>query len=128
MEKKAKVDTYNVSLFANFLQRLKDTPDGDSNLLENSLFVYGSGMSDGNVHNQLNLPILLAGNAGGQLKGGRHIQAGQLAAERANPAIPKFDKMAPLANLMVSVLQLYGVETDSYGKAMCASNGSVSLA
>ncbi len=116
MEKKAKIDTYNVSLFAKFLQRLKDTPDGDSNLLENSLFVYGSGMSDGNVHNHLNLPVLLAGNAGGQLKGGRHIQAGQLAAERAIPAIPKFDKMVPFANLMVSVQQLYGVETESYGK------------
>ncbi|HUQ53673.1 MAG TPA: DUF1552 domain-containing protein [Gammaproteobacteria bacterium] len=128
MEKKAKVDTYNVSLFAKFLQRLKDTPDGDSNLLENSLFVYGSGMSDGNVHNHLNLPILLAGNAGGRLKGGRHIQAGQLAAERAIPAIPKFDKMVPLANLMVSVLELYGIEAESYGKAMCASNGRVSLA
>jgi hypothetical protein len=92
------------------------------------LFVYGSGMSDGNVHNHLNLPILLAGNAGGQLKGGRHIQAGQLAAERAHPAVPKFDKMVPLANLMVSVQQLFGVETESYGKEMCASNGNVSLA
>jgi hypothetical protein len=128
MEKKAKVDTYNVSLFAKFLQRLKDTPDGDSNLLENSLFVYGSGMSDGNVHNHLNLPILLAGNAGGQLKGGRHIQVGQLAAERAVAAVPKFDKMMPLANLMVSVQQLFGVEAETYGKEMCASNGSVSLA
>ena len=85
-------------------------------------------MSDGNVHNHLNLPVLLAGNAGGRLQGGHHIQAGQLAKERANPAIPKFDKMVPFANLMVSVLQLYGIETESYGKDMCASNGSVSLA
>ena len=127
MEKKAKVDTYNVSLFAKFLERLKNTPDGESNLLENSLFVYGSGMSDGNVHNHLNLPVLLAGNAGGALKGGRHIQVGQLAKERAIPAIPKFDKMVPFANLMVSVLQLYGVETENYGKGVCASNGSVAL-
>jgi hypothetical protein len=127
MEKKAKVDTYNVSLFAKFLQRLKDTPDGDSNLLENSLFVYGSGMSDGNVHNHLNLPVLVAGNAGGQLTGGRHIQVGQLAAERAIPSIPKFDKMMPIANLMVSVQQLYGIEAESYGVDMCASNGSVAL-
>ncbi len=127
IEKKAKIDTYNLSLFARFLQRLKDTPDGDSNLLENSLFVYGSGMSDGNVHNHLNLPVLLAGNAGGQLAGGRHIQVGQLAAERTIAAIPKFDKMVPFANLMVSVLQLYGIETESYGTGVCASNGSVSL-
>ena len=53
---------------------------------------------------------------------------GQLAKERAIPAIPKFDKMVPFANLMVSVLQLYGIETESYGKDMCASNGTVSLA
>jgi hypothetical protein len=128
MEKKAKVDTYNVSLFAKFLERLKNTPDGDSNLLENSLFVYGSGMSDGNVHNHLNLPVLVAGNAGGQIKGGRHIQVGQLAAERAISAIPKFDKMMPIANLMVSVQQLYGIESESYGVDQCASNGSVALA
>jgi hypothetical protein len=128
MEKKAKVDTYNVSLFARFLERLKNTPDGDSNLLENSLFVYGSGMSDGNVHNHLNLPVLLAGNAGGRLQGGRHIQVGKLAAERAIPAIPKFDELVPFANLMVSVLQLYGIDTESYGTGVCASNGSVSLA
>jgi hypothetical protein len=128
MEKKAKVDTYNVSLFAKFLERLKNTPDGDSNLLENSLFVYGSGMSDGNVHNHLNLPVLVAGNAGGQIKGGRHIQVGQLAAQRAISAIPKFDKMMPIANLMVSVQQLYGIESESYGVDQCASNGSVALA
>jgi hypothetical protein len=127
MEKKAKVDTFNVSLFANFLQRLKNTPDGDSNLLENSLFLYGSGMSDGNVHNHLNLPVLLAGNAAGQLKGGRHIRAGQLAAARTIPAIPKFDKMAPMANLMVSLLNIAGIEADSYGVDMCASNGSLQL-
>jgi len=128
MEKKAKIDTYNVSLFAKFLQRLKDTPDGDSNLLENSLFVYGSGMSDGNVHNHLNLPVLLAGNAGGQLKGGRHIQVGKLAAERANPAVPRFDQMVPFANLMVSVQQLFDIDTQTYGTGVCASNGAVSLA
>jgi hypothetical protein len=128
MEKKAKVDAYNVSLFAAFLQRLKDTPDGDSNLLESSLFLYGSGMSDGNVHNHLNLPVLIAGNAGGQLKGGRHLQVGQLAAERAIPAIPKFDKMTPIANLMVSLQNLMGVDSDTYGLGVCASTGKVDLA
>jgi hypothetical protein len=128
MSKKAKVDTYHMSLFANFLQRLKDTPDGDGNLLEHSLFLYGSGMSDGNVHNHLNLPVLLAGNAGGRLPGGRHIQAGKLAAERAISVIPKFDKMAPMANLMVSLLNIAGIEEERYGVDVCASNGSVALA
>ena len=84
MGKKAKVDAYNLSLFAGFLQRLKSTPEGDSNLLEHSLFVYGSGMSDGNVHNHLNLPVLVAGNAGGQITGGHHIQVGQLAEKRTS--------------------------------------------
>jgi hypothetical protein len=128
MEKKAKVDTYNLNLFAQFLQRLKDTPDGDGNLLEHSLFLYGSGMSDGNVHNHLNLPVLIAGNAGGRLKGGRHIQVGRLANKRDIPAIPKFDEMMPMANLMVSLLNLAGIEQESYGVDVCASNGSVSLA
>jgi hypothetical protein len=128
MEKKAKVDTYNLSLFANFLRRLKSTPDGDSNLLENSLFIYGSGMSDGNVHNHLNLPIVVAGNAAGKLTGGRHIQVGKLAEKRAIPVIPKFDQMTPIANLMVSVQHLFDIEAETYGVAQCASNGNVSLA
>ena len=127
MGKKAKVDTYNVSLFANFLERLKNTPDGDGTLLDHSLFLYGSGMSDGNVHNHLNLPVLVAGHAGGQLAGGRHLQVGKLAAERTVAAVPKFEKMMPMANLMVSLQQLYGIETDSYGVAVCASNGNVEL-
>jgi hypothetical protein len=128
MEKKAKIDTYNMSLFANFLQRLKDTPDGDGTLLDHSLFLYGSGMSNGNVHNHLNLPVLLAGHAGGKLPGGRHIQVGKLAAERDVPQIPKFDDMKPMANLQVSLMQMYGVEQDNYGVGKCASNGTVELA
>jgi hypothetical protein len=128
MEKKAKIDTYNMSLFANFLQRLKDTPDGEGTLLDHSLFLYGSGMSNGNVHNHLNLPVLLAGHAGGKLPGGRHIQVGKLAAERDVPQIPKFDDMKPMANLQVSLMQMYGVEQDAYGVGKCASNGTVELA
>jgi hypothetical protein len=128
MEKKAKVDTYHVQLFANFLERLEATPDGDGNLLEHSLFVYGSGMSNGNVHNHLNLPVLLAGNAAGRLKGDRHIQVAKPAAERDIPQIPKFDDMKPIANLMVSLLDVAGVEADSYGVDMCQSTGRVDLA
>ena len=128
MEKKAKVDTYNIQLFSKFLDRLRNTPDGDGTLLDHSLFVYGSGMSDGNVHNHLNLPVLLAGAAGGRLKGDRHIQAGVLAAERDVQSIPKFDEMTPNANLMVSVFNLYGIETDSYGVEMCESTGTIELA
>lgn len=128
MEKKAKIDTYNISLFASFLERLKDTPDGDGDLLDHSLFIYGSGMSNGNVHDHLNLPVLLAGGAGGKLEGGRHIQVGKLAAEREVPQIPKFDEMKPIANLQLSLMQLYGVEQESYGVDMCASTGTIELA
>ena len=127
MERKARIDTYHMQLFANFLNRLKNTPDGDGNLLEHSLFLYGSGMSNGNVHNHLNLPVLLAGGAGGKLEGGRHIQAGQLAAERDVAQIPKFDEMKPMANLIVSLLNLYDIEADSYGVDMCESNGAIAL-
>ncbi len=91
------------------------------------MFLYGSGMSDGNVHNHLNLPVLLAGNAGGQLRGDRHIQVGKLAKERDVAQIPKFDEMKPMANLMVSLQQLYGVESESYGVDMCESNGAIDL-
>jgi len=128
MEKKAKIDTYNMSLFAAFLERLKNTPDGEGSLLDHSLFIYGSGMSNGNVHNHLNLPVLLAGGAGGRLTGGRHIQAGKLAAERDQPQIPKFDELKPIANLQVSLMQMYGVEQESYGVGKCASNGTIDLA
>jgi hypothetical protein len=128
MGKKAKVDAYHLSLLAGFLQRLKSTPEGDSNLLDRSLIVYGSGMSDGNVHNHLNLPVLVAGHAGGQITGGHHIQVGQLAEKRKVPAVPYFEKMMPIANLMVSVQQLFDIDSESYGVAQCASNGNVTLA
>ncbi len=122
------MDTYNLSLFAAFLQRLKNTPDGDSNLLENSLFVYGSGMSDGNVHNHLNLPVLVAGNAGGQHHGRPPHPGGPRSRRSARFRwIPKFEKMMPMANLMVSIQQLFGIESESYGVAQCASNGNVEL-
>src|SRR6185369_6590540 len=59
--KKAKIDSYHLALFAGFLERLRTTPDGDGNLLDHSMFVYGSGMSNGNLHSHDNLPILVAG-------------------------------------------------------------------
>src|SRR5439155_15734730 len=72
--KKAKIDAYHLGLFASFLERLRSTPDGDGNLLDHSMFLYGSGMSNGNQHTHDNLPILLVGGAAGRLKGDRHIK------------------------------------------------------
>jgi hypothetical protein len=130
MEKKAKIDTHQVQLFANYLERLASTPDGDGSLLDHSLLVYGSGMSNGNRHDHLNLPVLVAGHAGGQLTGGRHLKLGDElpVEERSYRYVPQFSKMTPVANLMVSLLNLAGVETDKYGVDICESTGTVDLA
>ena len=70
--KKAKIDVYHVELLNHFLTRLKSTPDGDGSLLDHSLTLYGGGMGDGNLHRHFDLPCLLAGKLGGQLKTGHH--------------------------------------------------------
>jgi hypothetical protein len=71
----AKINTYHVSLVPYFLERLKRTPDGDGNLLDNTLIVYGSPMGNPNLHNHKRCPLFIAGKAGGQLKGGLHLKA-----------------------------------------------------
>jgi len=71
----ARINRYHVSLVPYFLERLKNTPDGDANLLQNSLVVYGSSMGNPNVHNHKRCPLFLAGHAGGELKGGVHVKA-----------------------------------------------------
>ena len=91
-----------------FLKKLKDTPDGDSNLLENSLLIYGSPMGNSNVHNHKRCPLFFAGHAGGALKGNMHIKAAD---------------GTPMANAMLSALQKIGYEGDSFGD----STGSVDL-
>src|SRR6185503_5971687 len=94
------LNQYHVKLFTHFLGKLKATPDGDGTLLDHSMVLYGSGMSDGNSHNHTDLPVLLAGGASGRLKGGRHIQ---------NP------KDTPMANLLLSMLDVLKVPTDHFG-------------
>ena len=74
LENLTKINTYHVTLLAYFLDRLKATPDGDGTLLDHSLMLYGSAMSNSNVHNHSPLPILVAGGAAGKMKGGRHIK------------------------------------------------------
>ena len=71
----AKINTYHVSMIPYFLEKLKNTPDGDSNLLENTLVIYGSPMGNSNVHNHKRCPLFLAGHAGGMLKGNLHLKA-----------------------------------------------------
>jgi hypothetical protein len=96
----AKINTFHVGLLPYFLEKLKRTPDGDSNLLASSLLVYGSPMGNPNVHNHKRCPLLLFGHAGGQLKGGLHLKA---------------PDGTPMANAMLAVLQKLGVERSSFG-------------
>jgi hypothetical protein len=94
------LNTYHVRLFAYFLDKLRSTPDGDGSLLDHSMVLYGSGLSDGNQHNHTDLPVILAGGASGRLKGGRHIR---------NP------KDTAMANLLVAMLDVLEVPTEKFG-------------
>lgn len=102
----AKINQFHVSLFAEFLAKLKATPEGNGSLLDHSLYLYGSGIGNPNIHDHTNLPILVAGGAAGGMKGGRHI---------------KYDKPKPLANLHLTLLDKVGVHLDSFAD----SNGKV---
>jgi hypothetical protein len=95
----AKINAFHVSLFAYFLEKLKSTPEGGGSLLDHSLYVYGSGMGDPNVHDHVNLPVLVAGGAAGRLKGARHI---------------KYAEPTPLANLHLTLLERVGVRLDAF--------------
>ena len=96
----AKVNTYHVGLVPYFLERLRETPDGESNLLENSLILYGSPMGNSNVHNHKRCPLFLAGHAGGRLRGNLHLKA---------------PDGTPMANVMLAALHSLDVEVESFG-------------
>ncbi len=94
------IDRWEIAQFANLLQKLKNSPDGDGNLLDNTVVYLSAEISDGNAHNHDDLPVLLAGKLGGALSPGRHI---------------KYADKPPLANLFVSLAQAFGVATDTFG-------------
>ncbi len=96
----AKIDAHLVKTFAYFLERLKATPDGDGTLLDHSMILYGSSLSDANAHTHHDLPICLAGGGAGQIKGGRHL---------------RFPKDTPLNNLLLNMLDRAGVPVDQFG-------------
>ena len=93
MDRFAQLNTYHMTKFAYFLEKLKTTPDGDGTLLDHSMVLYGSSLSDGNQHNFSPLPIVLAGGASGKLKGGRHLQ---------------FAKDTHMSNLLLAMLKTLG--------------------
>lgn len=106
LAKLAKINQFHVSLFAEFLESLAATREGDGTLLDHSLLLYGSGMGDPDAHDHTNLPVIVAGGAAGNMQGGRHLQ---------------FDDHTPLANLHLTLLQKAGVPLESFAD----SNGQV---
>jgi hypothetical protein len=87
-------------MFAYFLEKLRSTPDGDGSLLDHVTIIYGAGLSDADLHNHENLPILVAGGGSGQLRGGRHI---------------RYARHTPVTNLYVSLMDKIGIPVDQIG-------------
>ncbi|OYP32987.1 DUF1552 domain-containing protein [Rhodopirellula sp. MGV] len=107
-QKVARIDQFYIEHFARFLEKMRQTEDVDGNsLLHNSMIVYGGAIADGNRHTHENLPVILAGQAGGQIETGRYYQA----------------EKQPMSNLYVSMLNLMGIPVDEFGD----SNGKLSL-
>ncbi len=106
----SEINRYHVSLLPYFMEKLQNTMDGEANLLDNTLIVYGSPMADSNLHKHRRCPRILLGGAGGQLEGGAHLRA---------------EDGTPMANVMLSVLHKLGLEDmESFGD----SNGEFSFA
>ena len=100
IEKLVKIQSYHIGLFARFLEKLKSTPDGDGSLLDHSVLLYGSNMSNSNVHNHFPLPNLLVGGGAGTLKGGRHL---------------RYEDHTPMTNLLVSAMDKAGIRQETLG-------------
>ena len=97
----SKINTYHVSLFAEFVDTLRATPDGDGSLLDHTLLLYGAGMSNSNAHAAIDLPVMLVGGAGG-LPGGRHLTYAQ---------------DTPMANLLVAIMDKLGAPVEAVGRS-----------
>jgi len=104
----AKINTYHVVLFADFVEKMRTTPDGDGSLLDHALLLYGAGMSNSNAHAPINLPVMLVGGAGGGFKGGRHIT---------------YPEDTPMANLLMAIMDSLGAPMDQVGD----SNGMLDV-
>jgi hypothetical protein len=98
--KKARIDTYHVQMFARFVQKLRDTPDGEGSLLDNSLIMYGGGMGNGNLHRHQNLPCVLVGKQGGKFKTGHHLN---------------YPNDPPMANLLLTLMDSAGAPIEKLG-------------
>jgi hypothetical protein len=102
MKSYAKLNAYHVETFAYFVKKLQAIPDGDGTLLDHSVLLYGSGMSDGNVHNNYDVPVVVVGGRDQQIKGNRHL---------------RYPKGTPLANLMLTLMDKFDVPLKSFGNS-----------
>ena len=102
IEDQGKINRYHLTLLAYFAEKLKNTPDGDGNLLDHSLILYGSPMGDGNIHGHKRVPMVIMGHANGAIKGGLHIYG---------------PKDPPQANILLTVLHKLGVDVDRVGNS-----------
>lgn len=100
VEKNTRINVFHMQIFARFVERLRETPDGDGSLLDHVMVLYGAAFGDGNLHVPHNLPVALLGSGGGRLRAGRHVRA-------------KFD--TPLMNLGLSLLDKVGARVDRVG-------------
>jgi len=96
----AKINRYHVNLLSYFFEKMRNTPDGDGNLLDHSLVLYGSPMGDSNVHNHKRVPILLMGNANGAVRGNNHLRV---------------DEGTPMANVLLTMMNKLGMNMDRIG-------------
>jgi len=108
IEKLFKINVYHMKVFAYLIEKLRSTKDGSGNLLENSMIMRGAGLSNGNLHQDDNLPIILLCGAGGQIKGGRHI---------------RYPDGTQLANLYLTMLDKLGIDMEKLGD----SSGKLNL-
>jgi Protein of unknown function (DUF1552) len=106
--KTTKINEYHVRVLAYLLDRLKSTPDHEGNLLDNSMILYGSSIGDGNIHTHDKLPLVLAGGAGGKIKGGRHL---------------KFPNETPMNNLLLTMLDKQGINVEQFGDSTGHAKG-----
>ncbi|HKB13612.1 MAG TPA: DUF1552 domain-containing protein [Vicinamibacterales bacterium] len=96
----SKLNAYHVDTLAYFVRKLQAIPDGDGTLLDHTIVLYGSGMSDGNTHNNYNVPVVIVGGRDQRLKGNRHLT---------------YSKGTPLANLSLSLMDKFGVNVEAFG-------------
>jgi hypothetical protein len=105
IEEFGRLNTYHITLIKPFLEKLRDTPDGDGSLLDHTVVIYGSPMGDPNLHNHRRCPLFLAGHANGQLKGNVHIKAAD---------------GTPMANVFLTLMQKLGVDIHTFGDSTTA--------